>query len=261
MWKRLLAALIGVGAGLAMAGAYFGALSAGIHLRPDMVVAVGAACVFAGAVAVFALVAMDRPAFRSARQGIVLNEDPAKEYVFAFRGTDTLQVTARPEQSIGEIFVRFGDTFKTPPEQMRKSIVVSIKGSDKKPFLWMTLHQIFMMLKPYNVEHVLLSNEKDAFIGYIPGKRAMKDFTGEKAMDAIDKYLVKVLQTPADCAVLRELGGATRDDTIAETDNAFQAQAKLWANEKMQGLVLHKHLKPVGYISKVDVLRINAGLL
>ncbi len=33
------------------------------------------------------------------------------------------------------------------------------------------------------------------------------------------------------------------------------------ANEKVQGLILHKQLKPVGFISKVDVLRINAGLL
>jgi len=261
MKKRLLAALIGVVAGLLLAGVYFAAPYAGFHLRPDMVVAVGAAFVFAGAVAVFALVAMDRPAFRNARAAILLNEDPAKEYVFPFRGPEMLLVTARAEQSIGEIFVRFGDTFKTPPEKMRKSIVVAIKGSAKKPFLWMTLGQLFTMLKPYNVEHVLLSNEKDEFIGYIPGKRAVKEFTAEKAMDAIDKYIIKVLSKPEECAVLRDIGGATREDTVAENDTAFQAQAKLWANEKVQGLILHKHLKPVGFISKVDVLRINAGLL
>ncbi len=261
MRRRLLAALTGMGAGALLLGAYFAALHYGVQLRPELVVAAGAAFVFAAAVALFALVAMDRPAFRSVRAALVLNEDPAKEYVFFFRGSDVLQITARPEMSVGEILVRFGDTFKEPPEQMTKSIVVTIKGSTKKPFAWMTLHRLFLMLKPYNVEHVLLMNEKDEFIGYIPGKRATKDFSGDKAMENIDKYVVQILVKPEGSAALRELGGATADDTVAETDNAFQAQAKLWANEKIPGLVLHRKLKPVGFISKVDVLRINAGLM
>ena len=261
MWKRLIAALIGVAGGVLLAGAYFGALYAGVHIKPDVVVAVAAACVFAGAVAVFALVAMDRPAFRSAKAALLLNERPATEYIFYFKGADILQVSAKPDMAVGEMLVRFGEAFKAPPDKMTKPIVVTLKGSSKKPFATMTLQQLFAMLKPYNLEHVLLMNEKDEFIGYIPGKRAVKEFTAEKAMDAIDKYIIKVLSKPEECAVLRDIGGATREDTVAENDTAFQAQAKLWANEKVQGLILHKHLKPVGFISKVDVLRINAGLL
>ncbi|HEY0300713.1 MAG TPA: hypothetical protein VGC36_05245 [Rhizomicrobium sp.] len=260
MKRRLLAALTGVGAGVLLLGAYFAVRYSGIELRPDLVVAAGAAFVFAGAVALFALVAMDRPAFRSARAALLLNEDPAKEYVFPFRGADTLAIVARPEMSVGEMLVRFGDAFEAPPDKMTKSIVVTIKGSAKKPFASMTLQRLFAMLKPYNLEHVLLTSEKDEFIGYIPGKRAAKEFSGDKAVEAIDKYIVRVVAKPDDCAILRELGGATRDDTIAESENAFQAQAKLWADEKIQGLVLYKHLKPVGYISKVDILRLNAGL-
>jgi hypothetical protein len=261
MGRRLLAALTGLGAGVAVLGAYFAALRYGVQLRPDLVVAAGAALVFAGAVALFTLVAMDRPAFRRAPAALVLNEDPAKEYVFFFRGADILQVAARPDMSVGEMLVRFGDTFKAPPEQMKKPIVVTIKGSGRKPFAWMTLHQLFLVLKPYNVEHVLLMTEREEFIGYLPGKRAAKDFTGDKAMENIDKYVIQVLVKPEGSAVLRDLGGVTADDTVAETENALQAQAKLWANEKVQGLVLHRKLKPVGFISKVDVLRINAGLL
>ena len=261
MMRRLLAALIGVGAGVLLLGGYYGALRAGLHVRPDLMFVGAAALAFAGAVAVFSLVAMDRPAFRSSRAALLLNEDPAKEYVFPFRGANILQVLARPDMSVGEMLVRFGDDFKSPPDQMSKTIVVAIKGSARKPFPSMTLQQLFAVLKPYNLEHVLLSSEKDDFIGYIPGKRAAKEFTGDKAAEAIDKYIVKVLADPSGCAVLRDVGGVTRDDTIAETANAFQAQAKLWSNEKIQGLVLHRHLKPVGFISKVDVLRINAGLL
>jgi len=65
---------------------------------------------------------------------------------------------------------------------------------------------------------------------------------------------------PSESAVLRDLGGVTSDDTIAESKNSFQAQEMLWANDKVQGLILHRKLKPVGFISKVDILRINAGL-
>ncbi len=261
MRKRLVAALIGVLAGLAMLGAYVAVRYAGIRIAPEMLVVSAAVLAFAGAVSVFALVAMDRPAFRSAKAALLLSERPATEYIFYFKGTDLLQVSAKPDMSVGEILVRFGETFKAPPEKMTKAIVVTLKGSAKKPFATMTLQQLFAMLKPYNVEHLLLTNEKDEFIGYIPGKRAMKEFTGDKAMENIDKFIVKVFADQSNCALLRDLGGATRDDTIAETENAMSAQAKLWANEKVQGLVVHRQLKPVGFIGKVDVLRLNVGLL
>jgi len=210
---------------------------------------------------VFALVAMDRPAFRSAKAALLLNERPATEYIFYFKGADILQVSAKPDMAVGEMLVRFGEAFKAPPDKMTKPIVVTLKGSSKKPFATMTLQQLFAMLKPYNLEHVLLMNEKDEFIGYIPGKRAAKEFTGDKAMENIDKFIVKIFANPADCTILRDVGGATRDDTIAETETAMSAQAKLWTNEKIQGLVIHRQLKPVGFISKVDVLRLNVGLL
>jgi hypothetical protein len=259
--KKLLAALIGVCAGLLLGGAYAGALYAGIPVKPEWVMAGAAALAFAGAVSVFALVAMDPPTSRTARAALVLNEDPAKEYIYYFRGPETLQIHARPEMSAGEMLVRFGDAFKEQPEKMTKAIVVTLKGSPKKPFATTTLQQLFAVLKPYNLEHVLMMNEKDEFLGYVPGKRAAKEFAGDKAMENIDKFIVKVLTNPSDCGVVRELGGATHDDTIDERENAMNAQAKIWANEKIAGLIVHQRLKPVGYIAKVDVLRINAGLL
>jgi hypothetical protein len=261
MKRRLLAVAIGFGAGLLLLGAYLAALNAGIHLRPDLVMAGSAALVFAGAVALFALVTMDRPAFRSARAALPLNEDPAKEYIFFFRGPATLQITARPDMSVGEMLVRFGDAFKATPDKMTKPITVTLKGSAKKPFAAMTLQQLFAVLKPFNLEHVLLMDDRDELVGYIPGKRALKEFTDDKAKENIDKFVVNVLIRPMESPVLRELGGLTGDDTIKESETAFDAAAQLWKNEKVQGLIVQRKLKPVGFISKVDVLRINAGLL
>lgn len=259
MMKRLLAAVIGVGAGAVLFGAYAALLKSGIQIRPDLTLAAAAAIVFASAVAVFALIAMDRPAFRGSRATLLLNEEPATEFVFPFRGDSMAQITARPEMSLGESLARFGETFKRPPEEMTKDITLTIKGSRRAPFATVTLQQLFLTLKPFKLTHVLLTGDKDEFIGYIPGKRALKEFTADDAAEKVTKFIVKVVDNPGDSRILRDIGGASRLDTISETDDARRAEAQLWADESAQGLVVHKHLKPVGYISKVDVLRLNAG--
>ncbi len=259
MNRRLLAALIGLGAGVLLAGAYVALLYARVPLRPEWVVGGAAAIVFAGAVAVFALVAMDRPSYGGIRPTFPLNEEPATRFIFPFKGGDLLQIVARADMSVGEMLVRFGDAFKTPAENMTKPISLTIKGSAKKPFSTITLEQLFLALKPFNLQHVVLVNDKDDFVGYIPGRRALKEFAGDKPEEKITKFIVKVLADPSAGGVLRDIGGITRDDTINETDTARDAEGKVWANDNVHGLVVHRHLKPIGVISKVDVLRVNAG--
>ncbi|HWD29488.1 MAG TPA: hypothetical protein VG387_20115 [Rhizomicrobium sp.] len=260
MRKRLIAALIGAGAGALALCAYYALLYAGIRIRPELLIGGAAALVFAGAVAVFSLVAMDRPAFRKVRPAILLNEEPAKEFIYPFKPDGAIQIAAKPEQSVGEMLVRYGDAFKAAPDKLTKDIVLTVRAG-KTDFPHQSLLQLFAILGQYNLEHVILLDEKGDFVGYIPGKRAKKEFTGEKALANIDKYIVTVLKKPAESAVLRDLGGATRDDTIEQNDTSMNAQAKLWANDKVQGLIVHQHLKPVGFISRMDVLRINAGML
>ena len=259
--KALWAALCGVGACGLLLGAYYGALRSGIHIPSDILTATAAALVFGGAIAVFALVLMDRPFHSGARARLLLNEEPATDFIFSFRGANTLPIQARADMSVGEMLVRHGDAFKAAPDKMTKAIVLSIKGSAKKPFASITLHQLFLALKPLQLQHVLLLNEKDEFVGYIPGKRALKEFGGDKAVENIDKFIVAVLANPSGSAVLREIGGATADDTVGENEDTQHAEGKIWANDNVQGLVIHNKLRPVGYISKVDVLRLNVGRL
>jgi len=202
---------------------------------------------------------MDRPAYGAIRPNFPLNEEPATRFIFPFRAPEILQIVARADMSVGEILVRYGDAFKLPPEQMTKPISLIVKGSAKKPFATLTLEQLFLALKPFNLLHVVLLNDKDEFVGYIPGKRALKEFGGEKPDEKITKFIVKVLANPADGGVLRDIGGITSADTINETETARDAEGKIWANENVHGLIVHRHLKPIGVISKVDVLRVNAG--
>lgn len=258
MKKGLIAALVGVGAGAVLLGAYAGLLYAGIQVRPEFVMAGTAALAFAGTVAVFSLLAMDKAHAPGSPMPILMNEVPATHFIFAFTGKSLMQVTARPEQSVGEILVRYADLFKGAPSDVEKEFVLTIKGSRRTSFDITRVQQLFGTLKPFKVAHVILMADGDEFVGYIPGKRAIKEFTGDDSATKIDKYILKVLVSPSLSGVLRELGGVAQTDVVSDADTAASAQAKVWANESIQGFVVHHHLKPAGFISKVDVLKLNA---
>ena len=91
MKKGILAALIGVGAGAVLFGAYYGALHYGVRIRPDFMLVGAAALAFASTVAVFALVSMDRPVAFGGRARLLLTEQPAVAYVFPFNSPDMVR--------------------------------------------------------------------------------------------------------------------------------------------------------------------------
>jgi hypothetical protein len=257
--RRWLAALIGVVAGAVAFGGYIAATTAGIHVRPELVMAGGAALAFAAAVAVFSLVVMDKPSYGGAKSPIWLNEEPATEFIFPFRGENTCAMEVTPDMSFGQIMARYQDDLSPREDKPKKAITLTLKASPKgKSFSTVTLQQLFLALKPLSLQHVVLVTPKGQFVGYIPGKRALSEFAGDKTDEKIGKYIVKLLEDPGNSSVLREISGASADDTIAETDDSRHAEAKVWANEGVQGFVIHRHLKPVGYISKSDLLKLNA---
>jgi hypothetical protein len=258
MRKVAIAAGVGAAAGLLLTGLYAAYVFAGGTLSPQATAVIAAAIVLSCAVAMFALVVMDRPIYGTTRT-LKLNDEPAVEYIFPFRGENIAQIAARPETPLAMMLARFGDAFKKTPAEMTKDITVTLKRSTKMPFATITLQQLFLTLKPFRLEHVLLLDETDHFIGYIPGKRASKEFTGDNAADKITKYIVNVIEKPDDAAVVREIGGVPDADTVKDNDNVRYVEAMLWANESINGFVVKRKSKPFGYISKVDVLRLNAG--
>jgi len=261
MKKKLQAAAIGIGAGGLLLGGYIGAWQHGIRIPSDFFLPATAAFTFAATVAVFALIALERPSHPSAKATLHLNEEPATNYIYPFTGPKVVPILARPDMTVGEMLVRQSAALKGAPDKTGLPIALTIRSSNRKPFASITLQQLFLALKPFPLEHVLLMNEKNNFIGYIPGKRALKEFVGDGAVENIDKYIVKVLANPSENAVLREIGGATNDDAISEAKDTQVAEAQIWTNEKTNGLVIHRGLQPIGYISKVDLLRLNVGRL
>ena len=257
--RRWLAAFIGFVAGALAFGGYIAATMAGFHVRPEYVDVAGAALAFAAAVAVFSLLVMDRPSYAGAKSPIWLNEEPATEFIFPFKGESMAAMEVTPDMSLVQIMARYQDDMSPREDKPKKAITLTLKASPKdKDFSTVLLQQLFAALKPLTLQHVLLVNPKGQFIGYIPGKRAISEFASEKSDEKIGKYIVRVLDHPESSSILREISGAGAEDTVAETDDSRHAEAKLWANEGIQGFVIHRHLKPVGYISRTDLLKLNA---
>jgi hypothetical protein len=215
---------------------------------------VAGALAFGASTAALLLVATTRPGTAKPYQRTRLNEMPVTQKISLFSDADKLAITARPEQSAGEILVRFGDTFKNPPEQVDKKFVVTLRGSKKAAFNPVVLRQLFATLAPFKLEHVILMQEGDTFVGYIPGKRAAADFTGANAETKITDCIIKVLANPSESKALKAMSGATMNDIVADTDNIRQAVIKFNADDTVQELVVHRHLKPFGVITKSDLL-------
>jgi len=260
MRRSWVAPLCGVVTGAAMAGAWFGAPYFGVHLQATTLVAIAAILAFATSTATFALLAMDKPSYGSARATLYLNEDPAAEYVFPFKSESLSQIFLKPETPLAVALARFGNTFDRPASETSKGFIVTLKSSRRMSFPTTTLQQLFLVLKSFKVQHVLLLDDKDRFVAYIPGPRALKDFTGDGAADKITKYIAKVLDNPEDSDIVHEIGGTAQADTIKSSQDVGDARKELWKDESVQGLVVLRKLKPIGYISKMNVLKLHAGL-
>lgn len=260
MRRSWVAPLCGVVTGAVMAGAWFGAPYFGLHLQATTLVAIAAILAFATSTATFALLAMSRPNYGGARATLYLNEDPATEYIFPFKSEILAQIVMKPETPLAVALARFGNAFDRPASEMNKSIIVTLKASRRISFPTSTLQQLFLVLKSFKLQHVLLLDERDRFVAYIPGPRALKEFTGDGAADKITKYLVKVLENPESSDIVHDIGGTAQSDTIKSSQDIGDARKELWKDETVQGLVVLRKLKPIGYISKMDVLKLHAGL-
>jgi hypothetical protein len=260
MKNSWIAPLSGLVAGSVLAGAWFGAPYVGVHLQPATLAVIAAILAFATSTATFAFLATNKPVYGTARATLNLNEEPASEYVFPFKSANLSQIFLRPETPLAVALARFGTTFDQPSSEMKKNIIVTLRASGKIPFPTTTLQQLFKVLKSFNVQHILLLDDKDRFVAYIPGPRALKDFTGDGAADKITKYIASVLEKPETSDVVHEIGGTAQSDTIKYSQDIGDARKELWKDESVQGLVVLRKFKPIGYISRLNVLKLHAGL-
>ncbi len=257
MKKVAIALGIGVLAALVLGGAYLAALYGGVRLSPVSIMIGVALLAFASSSAVFALLAMGRSAPTTPYQRTRLNEWPAIQKVSEFMDREKIQIFARPEQSLTEVLVRYGNMFKKSSEELTRKIVLTLRASPRMEFNPVTLRALFGTLAPFKLEHVVLLDDEGRFAGYIPGNRALKDFNGENGETKIAKSIVALLAKPSDpdaLKALKGLGGIPRGNTVDQKDDIRHAAALVYANEAVPGLIVHKNLRPIGVISKDDLL-------
>jgi hypothetical protein len=251
----------GLAAALVLAAVYFGAPYAGLHLQAPLVAI--AACIAAGyAVAGLIHLGFNKPPLGRAYSSSRLNEDPVAHFILPFKEPGTVAVLAQPNVTLDVMLLRNGSMFREPEKHADKKVFLTIKKSKKEVFNPVVLRSLFEAIKPFGKsEHVLLVNEHDEVVGYIPWARASKELVGENAETKIRKYILDMLDDPAKSAELRKLDGMGAEDIISDTATIHEAAQMTWFHDPLHGLVVYsgkRNRKPIGVINKNALLQLIA---
>lgn len=262
MRRVAIAAGVGVIAGLLVAGVYFGAPLVGFHFDVSVLVALAAILAFASSVAAFTLSALGRPVGGRAHASTRMTESPVWEFITPFKERGVIALVVRPGMAVEHVLMRHQSVFDNPGANADRKFLVTLKKTKKglEPFNPVVLKALFEKLKPFSKsEHVLLLNEHDEFMGYIPWEKAIKEFTGDNAETKINKNIVEVLDDPSKSTRLRTIGGMATQDSISDTASIHEAAKKTWYDDPMHGLVVYhgdRNRKLVGVIARNSVLQL-----
>jgi hypothetical protein len=247
---------------LLLPGVWFAARAAGHPIDLSVMAVMAALLAAACSAALVAVTVFGRPVGGHSYQATRLNEDPVWRFIVPFKEPAMLPVLARPGVPVDILLVRNERVFKNPVENAGRKILLTIKKAKKggPVFNPVYLKQLFETLKGFTKsEHVILLNEHDEFMGYIPWANAVKEFTGDNAESKIAKNIVEVLDDPSKSTRLRALGGMATQDLISDADTIHEAAKKTWNDDPMHGLVVYhanRNRKLVGIIARNAVLQL-----
>jgi hypothetical protein len=245
---------IGAGAGLALAGAYLVAPYAGVTLTPTAVLVFAAVVAFGSSVALLTMLTLAKPEKKKAPSTKRLSDLLLGD--FAHFPTAGMHIVLRPDSVVEEL-----DVVRHPDAYAKKDIFLTIKkSSGKTVFNPILIKRLFENLSRFeNFVHILLVNEHDEYIGYMPAGYARWHLLGEDAESLIRKYIVDVLADPKTSAALIEIGGLSKDETIYDNERVADA-LKRAAEGFFRGFVVFKdkrNRKPVGVIYTEDLVRLS----
>ncbi len=254
--KRIAVPLaIGLGAGALLAAAYIALPYAGIHLSDTLIVAIAAALAFSASIAVLAQGEINRPKPKP-KPSEVLARPLAQldhAYVTAFPkrgGADSVRLQINPATD--------AEILKTFKNLDTADIMLLVKkGPDKAPYNPILIQNIVNGLKGKpGFQHVLLVDEREEYIGYIPGHYARSNFND---IAKIQKYVIEVLDKPETSAILRDIYGLASADCISDEEKVSAAVDRL-ANGLVRGLVVThgtRHRKAIGIVYWNDLIKIT----
>ena len=254
MNKIAISCAIGAGAGLALAGAYVCAPYAGIYLTPTAMIVSAAVVAFGSSIALLSLSVLGKTEKKQEKSSKRLSALSPEDY--AHFPASGVHIVLRPDSVIEEL-----DVVRHPDAYAKKDIFLTVKkSSGKTVFNPILIKRLFERLSRFeNFVHILLVNEHDEYIGYMPAGYARLRLLGEDAESLIRKYIVDVLADPKTSAALIEIGGLSKDETISDGERVADALKKA-AEGFFRGFVVFKdkrNRKPVGVIYTEDLVRLS----
>lgn len=261
--KGVVAAVVGVGAGLSLAAVHYAAPHFGYQFSSGSLTLAAAVLAFCASASLITLAVLPKPKKKKFEE-IRIRDLP--DDAFERFSTDGPRLVIKPDMLPKDIgAVRENGSAK----YLDKDIFVTIKKG-KGLFNPNVLKQIFIGLKGYpKFVHVLLTNEHDEYVGYLPALYARTFMTGDNAETLIGRYITDVFEKP-DVTNLREINSALNDgvilkkcvaltshDCISDERTVNEAIDKVTTGH-LRGLVVyhgHRNRKPVGVIWDEDLLR------
>jgi hypothetical protein len=254
MGKVAVSSAIGVFAGLILLGAYVAAPYAGVRLAPETVMIAVAIFVFGSTVAILA-----QNAFRIEKKAPQVSRrlGDLSEKDYARFPTSGARLVVRPDTVIEEL-----DIIRHPESYETKDVFLTIKkATGKSIFNPIVLLKLFKGLSGFkNFIHILLVNEHDEFVGYIPAGYARWDLLHASDPETlIVKYIIDVLADPRKSDRLREIKGLSVDECIFDHERVSAALKKV-SDGLFRGLVIFKdkrNRKPLGVIYAEALFQLN----
>lgn len=255
--KGVVSAASGLAAGLLMIAAYFGAPYAGLHLTPATLTLAAAVAAFGASVALLTLTALHAPVDKKPAQSRKLRDLDDKAFA-RFPGGG-VRLVLKPDSVIEEFdIVRNASAAE---RYAKKDIFLVIKKSNAKmPFNPLIIKKLFHALRLFEgFVHIVLVNEHDEYVGYMPAAYARLYLAGDNAESQIVKYIVNVLANPDSGTVLRDIRGLSKHDVIFDHNTVRDAQKKV-TEDHLYGLVVFKDKrirKPLGVIYEEDLVKLT----
>jgi len=261
MGKVWISAGLGVGAGLLLAAVYLGAPYAGVVVTPTVVMVAAAIIAFGSTISLLTLSALSKPEKKKEKPWRRISDLGLGDY--AHFPTDGARLVLRPESVIEE-----WDIVRNPSSYESKPVLLTIKKSPARSsvrFNPITLSTLFEKLSRFaNFEHILLVNEHDEFIGYIPAAYARMYWRGPDAESKITRYVINTLNDPVQNSTsLVEIGGLGLGATIFD-DTPITDALKSLSESFFRGFVVYKakrNRKPLGVIYEADLVKVNLSAL
>ncbi|MDE2183808.1 MAG: hypothetical protein KGJ78_12390 [Alphaproteobacteria bacterium] len=255
MEKAAISGAVGLGAGLLLWGAYVTAPYAGITISPTAIMVLAGGVAFGSSIALMTFVVLNRPEPRHPKPWRRIADLSVADYLHFPRSG--VRLVVKPDTMIREL-----DICRHPTSYASKDVVLTIKkASGKAIFNPLLLAELFKNLSGFaNFLHVLLVNEHDEFVGYIPAYYARTQMVGAQGEGKITKYIIDVLSDPPSKSVqLREIGGLSVYETISDKTLITDALKRL-SEGLFRGFVVfpgHRNRKPIGVIFEDALVKAN----